>query len=399
MPLFRRDPQTKFVKTAEQAIRGLGYDDALTFDEELFAFRLAGDRLIMLGNIHGHYQSLPQAEGGEYLTAALAGLLQEADTPKTFDEARHRLFPGVRDRAYMESARLMSELGGNPPIPIPHRPLGSTMVALLVVDSPISMMTVNEQHLSDWGSTFDDALATATQNLLIRSADATWGRVADGVYASIWNDDYDASRLLVGEVVDEVARDLGIAGDPVAFVPHRNLLILTGSDDVAGLIAAMGLTEENLDKPSQISARPIVRREGQWEGFELARDHPAAPGLRRLQQADLALAHGALVPLIQQIVGDEIFAANFLLAEKDDVLYSSTAWSEGVPAIIPKTDRILFFRSQEETWMVEWDEAARVVGDLLEPTGYYPTRFRVSSFPTDEQLAAMRLLEGWQSEG
>ena len=197
MPLFRSDPREKFVKAVERSLRRLGYSDSLTYDEELFAYRLTGDRLIMLGNIHGHYQSLPQQEGDQYLGVALAGLLQEADTPKTLEEARERLFPGIRDRAYLESARMMAELGGNPPIPIPHQPLGSTVAALLILDSPTSMMTVNEEQLAGWGVEFDEALAVASRNLLSLSRDATWGRVVDGTYASMWNDDYDVSRLLL----------------------------------------------------------------------------------------------------------------------------------------------------------------------------------------------------------
>ncbi len=396
MPLFRKDPREKFVKSAEEGIRRLGYDGPLTFDEDLFAFRMEGDGIVLLGNLYGRYQSLPGSEADEYLAAGLAGLIQEADIPKTFEEARRRLYPGVRDRSTIEAARLMAELGGNPAIPIPHRPLGSTIVALLVLDSPMSMMTVNESHLTDWGVSFDAAMTAALDNLLPMSTDAPWGGVVEGAYASMWNDDYDASRLLLDLVVDEVIADLGITGAPVAFVPHRNLLILTGSEDVPGLQAAMGLTEDNLDQPSQVSGRPIVRGDGGWSDFEVPADHPVAAGLKRLHQADLALAYGATTTLIQQAEGEGIFVANALLSERDGVMTSTASWSDGVPAVIPKTDRIGFFRSNEDIWMVEWDAAIQVVGDLLDPTDYYPTRFRVDSFPTHEQLAVMPHIEDWQ---
>lgn len=396
MPLFNRDPKAKFAKKAEQVVRSLGYADSLAYDEELFAFRLAGDRTIMLGNIYGHHQTLSGDSADHYLTGALAGLLQDAQTPKTFEEARPRLFPSVRDRTFLESARLLAAAGSGPAPDMPLRELGSNLVSLLVIDAPTSIMTVNADHLSDWGVGFDEAMVAARDNLLAQSQDAVWGRVIDGVYASMWNDDYDVSRLLLDEVIDEVDRDLGLNGDPVAFVPHRNLLILTGADDDAGLQAAMELTEEKLDQPSQVSARPLVRRDGVWRDLELDSDRPAAAGLRRLLQADLALAHGALTPLIQQLVGEDVFVANAILAEKDGEVISSAAWSDGVPSLLPKTDRILFFRSQEETWMVDWKEAERVVGDLLEPTDYYPPRVRVERFPTDEQLGAMEQVENWR---
>lgn len=396
MPLFRRDPRERFVKGAEKAIRGLGYDGMLTYDDELFAFRMEGDQIVMLGNLFARHQSLSGSEAEEYLANGLAGLIQEADTPKTFEEAGKRLFPGVRDRSTIEAARWMAEVGESAPIPIPYRAVGSTIVALLVMDSPMSMMTVNESHLTDWDIPFDEAMTVALGNLMTTSTDASWGRLIDGVYTSTWNDDYDASRLLLDTVVDEVVSDLGLTGAPVAFVPHRNLLILTGSQDVAGLQAAMELTEESLDQPSQISARPLVRLDGQWSDFEVDGDHPAAPGLERLLKADLALAYDTTTPLIQRALGDGIFVASAILTEKGGVITSAAAWSEGAPAVIPKTDRILFFRSNEESWMVEWDEAMQVIGDLVEPTDHYPQRFLVESFPTDKQLAAMPSIDGWK---
>lgn len=33
-----------------------------------------------------------------------------------------------------------------------------------------------------------------------------------------------------------------------------------------------------------------------------------------------------------------------------------------------------------------WDRVLRVVGALMEPQGLYPERYRVRSFPSDEQL-------------
>lgn len=395
MPIFTRDPREKFVKAVLGTLRSIGYDD-VAYDENLFAIRVAGDRTLMLGNIYGHYQTLSGPDAENYLTGALVGLVQEAEMPRSFDEARTRLHPGVRDRTFVESARLMAEMSSEPFTPIPYRPLGSTIVATLLIDAPTSIMTVNEENLRDWTTGFDEAMAAAVANLLPKSTDATWGRVIDGVYASMWNDDYDASRLLLDAVVDELVRDLGIEGDPVAFVPHRNLLILTGSEDVNGLNTAMQLAEENLDHPGQISARPIVRRKGSWDDFEVAADHPVAAGIDRLKQADLALAHGAVVPLIQQLVGEDLYVASCILTEKDGVIYTTTAWSEGAPALIPKTDRILFYRSEEESWMVEWEAAEQVVGDLFQPTDYYPARLRVGSFPTADQFAAMPQIEDWQ---
>lgn len=391
MALFKKkDPRHQFVTAVERVLRRLGVTDPIEFDEDLFALRLSEDRTIMLGNLFGRWQSLTKADAGAYLDAAVAGLIAEADQPKTFAEAKDRLLPGVRDRATIESTRWMAELGGSAPVVVPYRQLGAGILAVVVLDSPTTMMMINETHLDDWGVAFDEAFDAAVANLDEATVTARWGGIGDGTYLSMWNDDYDVSRILVPKVIDH----LDLTGDPVAFVPHRNRLIITGADDHEGLAVAMGRTEEELDQPSQVSAVPLVRRDGVWGDLDLPADHPAAPGLARLRAVDQSLAYGATTPLIQSVLGDEVFVANSILAERDDGVITSAATWIDAPCILPETDRVMFFRSQEENWLVAWDDVVATVGHLMTPTDFYPRRFRIEGFPTADQLAAMPVVSG-----
>lgn len=385
MALFKKkDPRERFVDAVEKTLRRGGISDPVYYDEALFAFRLSGDRVIMLGNLFGRWQTLSKSDADSYLETAIAGLIAEADQPKSFDEARSRLLPGVRDRATIEATRWMAELGGSTPVEIPHRLLGAGILVTVMLDSPTTMMMLNQSHLDDWGASFDDALDAAVGNLDDATDVARWGKVGAGTYFSMWNDDYDVSRLLVPKVID----GLELAGDPVAFVPHRNRLIVTGSDDASGLAVAMSRVEDELDQPSQVSAVPLVRRDGVWKEFEVPDGHPAAGGVARLRSIDRALAYDATTALIQSVLGEEVFVANSILAERDHEIISTCTWIDG-PCIIPETDRVMFFRNQEENWIVNWDDVRAHVGDLMTPTEFYPPRFRVQSFPSADQLATM----------
>jgi hypothetical protein len=341
----------------------------------------------MLGNLFGRWQSLPKADANTYLDTAVAGLVAEADQPKSFADARERLFPGVRDRATIESTRWMAEMGGSTPVAIPYRPLGASVLATVVLDSPTTMMMINDFHLDDWDVTFDDIFDAAVANLERATDHAAWGTVGSGTYVSMWNDDYDVSRILLKDVIDP----LELTGDPVAFVPHRNRLIVTGDDDPVGLAVAMSRTEEELDQPSQVSAVPLVRRDGIWTDLDLPRGHPASGGLDRLKVIDRSLAYGTTTPLIQSVLGDEVFVANSILAEREGVITSAATWIDA-PCIIPETDRVMFFRSEEENWLVGWDDVMATVGHLMTPTDFYPRRFRIEGFPTPDQLAAMPVI-------
>jgi hypothetical protein len=64
--------------------------------------------------------------------------------------------------------------------------------------------------------------------------------------------------------------------------------------------------------------------------------------------------------------------------------------SSGCTAWLPQTDILAFMRDpQDKPRMFSWDRVVGVVGDMMEPLDMYPPRFRVSEFPTEEQIAAM----------
>jgi len=388
LALFKKkDPKQQFVAAVEATLRRLDGAHPIEYDEDLFAFRLSGDRMVLLGNLYGRWQSLSSADANAYLETAVAGLVAEADQPRTFAEARDRLLPGVRDRATIESTRWLAELGGSSPVAIPHRALGAGVLVTVVLDSPTTMMMLNQSHLEDWGVSFDDVFDAAVANLDARTEVARWAKVGSGTYVSMWKDDYDVSRILVSKVIES----LDVAGDPVAFVPHRNRLIVTGSDDVHGLAVAMSRTEDELDKPSQVSAVPLVLRDGSWTDLDLPAGHPARPGLDRLRSVDRSLAYGATTPILQSLLGAGVFVANSILAEREGVITSAATWIDA-PCLIPEADRVMFFRSQDENWLVAWDDVRTHVGHLMMPTDFYPPRYRVEGFPTEEQLAAMPLI-------
>jgi hypothetical protein len=63
---------------------------------------------------------------------------------------------------------------------------------------------------------------------------------------------------------------------------------------------------------------------------------------------------------------------------------------------LPRTDLVHFFVPKAENEggiaaSADWASVTRVVGDLMEPQGLYPERYRVRDFPSEEQL---RLLGG-----
>lgn len=109
--------------------------------------------------------------------------------------------------------------------------------------------------------------------------------------------------------------------------------------------------------------------------------------------ADRSLAYGATTPLIQSVLGEGVFVANSILAEKDGVITSAATWIDA-SCIIPETDRVLFFRTKEENRPVAWDDLVATVGDLMTPTDFCPPRHRVEAFSAPGRLASMPTVSG-----
>ena len=57
--------------------------------------------------------------------------------------------------------------------------------------------------------------------------------------------------------------------------------------------------------------------------------------------------------------------------------------------LVPIADEIEFLTGNGESIVISWDVAYRTVAERLSPTGHYPARYFVASFPTSRELAEM----------
>ena len=85
----------------------------------------------------------------------------------------------------------------------------------------------------------------------------------------------------------------------------------------------------------------------------------------------------------------DLFVATFALwkPEGEAGLFSACTWTEGVEALLPKTDKVSFVCLDEagqprHAGIVAWEQVEAVAGHLMEvEPGSYPVRYRVAAFP------------------
>ena len=172
------------------------------------------------------------------------------------------------------------------------RALGGAFDHSLVVDFSEGEVEVTASHLMAWGMEFNGMMNKAKTNLLARGGEERFERSRHGFYRSTWEDGLDGSRILLPGIL----RRLRLQGDPVAFLPRKDILLVAGSEDPEGLCRALEGALELLD-PGPHDGCPLRLTGFSWEAFEVGENHPASPLLSMARQRGLMAAPAGRRPL------------------------------------------------------------------------------------------------------
>jgi uncharacterized protein YtpQ (UPF0354 family) len=389
--LFGPPPPDRFARQLMAALTRAGDPREARYNSEKFQIRFYDDGrdagVANLRNFYDEHCRIPRPERPKHLKHVVRGLLTYLkEVPHEFSDARHDLRPIVRARSYFEFLRLQSEIEGHEPPNIPCHDVGDHLSAALVFDLPESMQSINSEQLDGWDISYYEALEVARLNL--EETEFAIASVGERLYVSATGDNYDASRLLLVDLIER----LDVQGRPVAVVPNRDTLVITGSEDETGLSLMADFAEQALQAPRPMSAIPMILDHGEWQTWSLEPDHPQYSRFRMLELKSMGGEYAEQKELLDTLHsrrGSETFVASFSAMEKPSgEVFSYCLWSKGVDALLPRTQKIMFFR-EDATDLCggEWEHVASIVGDLLEPLPVYPPRFRVREFPTERQLS------------
>ena len=237
--LLRRKPtQEQFAALFIAAARQRGFRGELNYKADEFQL-LHGEGSYF--NLHNAYNAYCDAPGGQRqgaLQGYVSTLLTSSQThPASLAEARPLLRPVIGRRSAVEAVRMhhLRNDGNDAAFHPAVRPFGDDCVVLLALDRPESIATLTNGPEASWGVTFDEALAIAIDNL--RDSADNFVEVAPGVYGGGWEDGYDISRALLPDMLERIP----VRGRPIFMMPTRDLLLVSGDNDDAGLLKMMEL--------------------------------------------------------------------------------------------------------------------------------------------------------------
>ncbi|MEW6429970.1 MAG: hypothetical protein AB1730_00570 [Myxococcota bacterium] len=393
-----------FAQVAVEYIKSQGERRPVTVDA-------ARDRLVLgeppgpvsflfLGHARREYDAAPAGEQERVLARRFWSSI---DAPASGDPGRvlRGVFPRVRDRAWFSALRRQAELelgadeGAIDEVMLPHRVLNDDLAVHLAWELPTSMMELGPDRLDAWGVSFEAAFSQAKANLKARSTRA-FDMPAPGLYVSPYHDGLDATRM----VLPELFEGLEVKGLPVVLAPTHDILFVTGDEDEKGLTQVAAWAEEALLEPRAHSAVAFRLEEGAWKSWMPEKRHPAWGKLKLLALQTLASAYARQKEVLEALLeanGHELFVGTMrAFRGPSGDIFTASAWTEGVEALLPRTDRIDFVRlgptggaTGGQVWSTTFEVALETVGDLMEPSGDWPERYRVRGFPTLQQLEAM----------
>ncbi len=394
--LTGRVTREKFALMVIDAMRQAGLEDPVEFDAEDFAIRVGDDRKVYLGNAFDEYHAAPKKVRHQVIEHYAFGVFisPEELTPDSFAQAAPNLRPVVRGRMYLEYMRMQAEIDSDEYIDAPSRPIGEHFVEMLAFDMPNRILYLPASQFADWGVSTDEAYDAAREN--IRAIGGSFEGTAGRIYVGAWDDSYAASRIVAPEMIGK----LNVRGRPVVALPNREFLIVTGSADHEALLQMARMIGKAEGEPRFESGIVLSLEDGAWTPFLPPKDSPAYEALRRQHVASIWRDYDEQKRLLDELNeqrGVDMYIATFMAHEDRATHELSTmaAWTEGVEALLPRADSVGFTSGDPESAAVlgvaPWERVAEVAGDLMEPTDYYPERWRVREFPTQERLDAMEL--------
>ncbi len=388
MAWFRKKNAGDFDSTvrrliAEHAPRGA------TIVDEGDSIRV-GESVTNLSNMRRHWNELDESERLPWLSRSVSALLNPPAVPEQLTDLIN-VWAAVRARSMYEIAMIRATLTGDDSSRVPNRPIAGDLAWVVVFDTPHSMMTVNQGQLDQWGVSFEELLEAGISNVSDFPI-AAWSALGESVFSAHLEAevDYTGARLLAPGGLDDMPGS--VIGEYVVFHPTRTTLLVTGATDDRGIGLAAEFCLELLDASGQVSFAPIVGDGNSWRPLELPSTHAAFEPWRRLCVVDEMYAYNGQQDQLQPLLGEEMFVSGYNAIEAADGVISVCSWTEGAPSLLPRTGHIAFVADDRSAPVIApWSAAQAVTGHRMEPTGHYPERWRVLSFPDPDEMAQLRL--------
>lgn len=221
-----------------------------------------GTSTTYLDNAYMNYLSDPE-ELDVIIEAYISALTKSSsDAKANMDKAN--IFPVIKDSGYINHiTELMSEDGE---LPFFYEKLNNVLYILYAIDTPSSIKFMPKEDIANLDVKEEELrnlsmsnLMNAIESLQIKGDPSTISMVvADGTY--------EASFLIYDALWTK--ETFPVKGDIVVYVPSRDVVIVTGSEDADSLATVKGIVHNPENKwPHAVTNIGFIRKENKWVKF------------------------------------------------------------------------------------------------------------------------------------
>ena len=399
--IIRKSDKDQFAERLMKALQAAGDPRTASYDPDEFCLRFwengQEQGLLNLNNLFIEYSQVERQQREQCLNRIVrAALSHLKEIPDEFRDAAHDLWPRLWARSTFEQIRLQQRLNGSEPLQYPLEPIGEHLTLSLVYDLPEAVRSISTDDLEAWGVTYWQAREVALQQL----AESDFQIVSLGgeLHASSTGDSYDATRMILIDLIHQ----LDIAGQPIAMVPNRDTLLITGSESEVGQKMMLELAQKTLaEQPRPLTATPLILdQDEQWIDWDPPPENPLYQHYRELKLGWLASEYADQQKLLLAIHQQEhvpLGVADFSALQTDGQMLSYSIWGRGAPTLLPETDLIALIPSPQATGdqirMIPAEQVRNELSDLMKEIDCYPTRWEVTEFPSEQRLKRLKPIE------
>lgn len=388
----------QFARLFIERLRRGGETRPIKYDRKHFCLIIdSGHAVCNLGNLFHYYRSYNGHAREDFLyTQVRNWFVMHKPMPTCFDDAKADLLPKLESRAELEADNLEGRFGERP-----YHVIGEHLGLTLVYDWPSAVMWIGQDELQKWGVTFDEAIEIARQNLLTLAPPVLTGH-RPGFYMSHTGDNYDATRLILVELI----RELPVKGSPVALAANRDTVIITGTDDEEGLASMAEIAADAVKMPYSLAPLAFRLDGGDWFPWSPSSEHSQYVAFKNLEMGHMGNAYKRQEHLLGNLChkGEEkfCFPAPLWLNHKTEMGAPSSLCMLDravIPTSWPKADVVAIHRGSSENFqredicLVDWADALAILDDAVQPLDIYPERYLVTEFPTGAKWQRLKEVE------
>ncbi|MBX3172477.1 MAG: hypothetical protein KF760_34050 [Candidatus Eremiobacteraeota bacterium] len=355
----------KFAGKLLDRLRAVRPEPEANYEAEEFRL-VQGTTIINLANLYEAYAHAPRWRRWNVLQDLLSLGFLNSSFADNWAEARLQVLPKVRERAFFWNI-------DDPLVPYPCE-LGPDLQAVLVLDLPESCMYLQARQLEDWGIPIAEAVRVARDNLWARSQER-FQEIRPGLHLSPWLDSHAACRLVLGRLLEELA----VRGDRLVVAPHRDLVLVGGSEDEELLFAVL---EGQLEVPYQLSPRPL-----RWVGEGWLPYEPRLPAWRALLDSVEAGFYNEQVEYLNRTLTEDVGVMSVQCIRRGGAGTRVTTWAHECVCLLPRADWVLLDRGDGDPRCYAWSEfLTRFTTSVRPEPGIVPPRWRTARTPTEAEV-------------